>query len=71
MTATVTEANTTQAGGVGRISRVTGPVVDVEFSADTMPDQYNLLTTEVAIGDTTRTLNLEVCLLYTSDAADE
>ena len=37
MTATVTEESTTTAGGVGRISRVIGPVVDVEFSADTMP----------------------------------
>ncbi|NLE17562.1 MAG: F0F1 ATP synthase subunit beta, partial [Propioniciclava sp.] len=60
MTATVTEENTTQAGGVGRISRVIGPVVDVEFGADTMPDQYNLLTTEVTTGTDTRTLNLEV-----------
>ena len=47
-------------GGVGRISRVIGPVVDVEFPGDAMPDQYNLLTTEVQLGETTRTLNLEV-----------
>ncbi len=60
MTATVTEENTTTAGGVGRISRVIGPVVDVEFGVDTMPEQYNLLTTEVTLDDNTRTLNLEV-----------
>ncbi|MCA0290433.1 MAG: F0F1 ATP synthase subunit beta [Actinobacteria bacterium] len=66
MTATVTDsAQDTQQGGVGRISRIIGPVVDVEFPADAMPDQYNLLTTEVSLageggGEGTKTLNLEV-----------
>src|SRR5699024_8186477 len=62
MTATVTEENTTTAGGVGRISRVTGPVVDVELSVDPMPDQYHLLTTEVALSadETAHRVNLEV-----------
>ena len=47
MTATVAEGTATApAGGVGRISRITGPVVDVEFPADAMPEPYNLLTTE-------------------------
>ena len=48
------------AQGVGRVARVTGPVVDVEFPVDGMPEQYNLLTTEVPIGGDTRHLNLEV-----------
>src|SRR5690349_19312724 len=62
MTATVSEnaADTAVAGGVGRISRIIGPVVDVEFPVDGMPEQYNLLTTEVEVGGDKRHLNLEV-----------
>ncbi|GAB3112561.1 F0F1 ATP synthase subunit beta [Janibacter alkaliphilus] len=62
MTATVPESaqDTQTPGGVGRISRVTGPVVDVEFAADEMPDPYNLLTTQVEVGGETKDLNLEV-----------
>ena len=38
MTATINEsAETTSAGGVGRIARVIGPVVDIEFPSDAMP----------------------------------
>ena len=45
MTATIEEKNTeAPAGGVGRVSRVIGPVVDVEFPVDQMPDIYNALT---------------------------
>ena len=44
-------------GGVGRISRVIGPVVDVEFPGDAMPDQYNLLTTTVEIAGEQRILD--------------
>ncbi|WP_297722524.1 F0F1 ATP synthase subunit beta [uncultured Mobiluncus sp.] len=32
--------------GTGRISRVIGPVVDVEFPPDQLPDMYNALTVE-------------------------
>src|SRR5690242_1424346 len=62
MTATVSEnaADTAVAGGVGRISRIIGPVVDVEFPADAMPEQYNLLTTTVELEGEERKLNLEV-----------
>jgi F-type H+/Na+-transporting ATPase subunit beta len=62
MTATVTETSTTPeaSGGVGRVSRIIGPVVDVEFPADAMPEQYNLLTTEVELGGETKLVNLEV-----------
>ena len=39
MTATVDETKTeATGGGVGRIARVIGPVVDIEFPADAMPD---------------------------------
>ncbi len=61
MTATIDEgAATGTAGGVGRIARVIGPVVDVEFPSDSMPDIYNLLTVEVELGGDSRTLSLEV-----------
>jgi F-type H+-transporting ATPase subunit beta len=44
MTATTEERGTENAqGGVGRIARVTGPVVDVEFPSDAMPEMFNLL----------------------------
>ena len=32
----------------GRVARVIGPVVDVEFPVDAMPEIYNALTVEVA-----------------------
>ena len=61
MTATAVE-NVAEAGaaGVGRVSRVIGPVVDIEFPADSMPDMYNALEVEVTLGDAKRTLTLEV-----------
>ena len=45
MTATINETaeNASSAGGVGRIARVIGPVVDLEFPTDTMPEIYNKL----------------------------
>jgi len=46
--------------GTGRVARVTGPVVDVEFSVDQMPGIYNALHVDVTLGDVTRTLTLEV-----------
>jgi F-type H+/Na+-transporting ATPase subunit beta len=48
------------AAGTGRVSRVTGPVVDVEFPVDQMPGIYNALHVDVVIADTKRTLTLEV-----------
>src|SRR3954454_4568839 len=47
------------AAATGRIARVTGAVVDVEFSAETMPEIYNALTAEVTLGGETRTLTFE------------
>lgn len=32
---------------VGRVARVIGPVVDIEFPADAIPEIYNALTTEI------------------------
>src|SRR5690349_23326145 len=60
MTATVTETAASTAGSVGRIARVIGPVVDIEFASDSMPGIYNKLETELTLLGETRTLSLEV-----------
>ena len=44
----------------GRIARVIGPVVDVEFPVGSLPRIYNALKTEVTLGGETRTITLEV-----------
>jgi F-type H+/Na+-transporting ATPase subunit beta len=63
MTATVEETTTgASAGSTGRVARVTGPVVDVEFPSDAMPDMYNKLEVDVELGGETITLILEVAL---------
>ncbi|HEX7210318.1 MAG TPA: F0F1 ATP synthase subunit beta, partial [Propionibacteriaceae bacterium] len=55
MTATIEEQDTeAPSGGIGRVSRVIGPVVDVEFPVDQMPDIYNALTVETTVGGETR-----------------
>src|SRR6202789_546324 len=62
MTATV--ENSAETGetpaGTGRVARVNGPVVDVEFPADQMPEIYFALNVDVVIGEETRHLTLEV-----------
>ncbi len=58
MTTTVETATAT-----GRVARVIGPVVDVEFPVDAMPEIYNALHVDVADPanpGSTRTLTLEV-----------
>ncbi len=55
MTAT-TETKT----GVGRVVRVIGPVVDVEFPRDAMPEIFNALKSDVTLAEGTKTLTLEV-----------
>jgi F-type H+/Na+-transporting ATPase subunit beta len=61
MTATISDETTDRTGGsVGRIARVIGPVVDVEFPSDSMPEIYNALTVDVTLGDDTQTIVLEV-----------
>src|SRR4029450_8384165 len=60
MTATVSDKQTDElAGGVGRVARVIGPVVDVEFATDDMPEMYNALHVDLELGDEKRTLTLE------------
>jgi len=61
MTAVAENTQTTPStGAAGRVARVIGPVVDVEFSVDSMPDIFNALHVDVTLGDETRTLTLEV-----------
>ncbi|MGZ4467007.1 MAG: F0F1 ATP synthase subunit beta [Nocardioidaceae bacterium] len=62
MTATLDETTSEQTGSVGRIARVTGPVVDVEFAADSIPEMYNALKVDLEVGDVKRTLTLEVAM---------
>ncbi len=47
MTATTEAPSQPTTGGVGRVVRVTGPVVDVEFPPDALPTIYNALKVEV------------------------
>src|SRR5579875_623763 len=46
--------------GVGRVARVTGPVVDIEFPHDSIPEIYNALTTTITVGDDSNEITLEV-----------
>src|SRR5690554_1127886 len=59
---TETAVQATEAKVVGRIARVTGPVVDIEFPHDAIPAVYNALETRVDMGEGTTpfTLVLEV-----------
>src|SRR5450631_1844557 len=62
MTAVISEnaAEAAAKSGAGRVSRIIGPVIDVEFPADAMPAMYNLLTVEVELSGEKKSLNLEV-----------
>jgi F-type H+-transporting ATPase subunit beta len=63
MTATMTAASSDAAThGVGRVVRVIGPVVDVEFAPDEMPDIFNALTIEIEVSGEKRSMTLEVAL---------
>jgi F-type H+-transporting ATPase subunit beta len=46
-------------GATGRIARVIGPVVDVEFPADAIPGIYNALTAEITLNGDTHTITFE------------
>ncbi|MFZ0529975.1 MAG: F0F1 ATP synthase subunit beta [Propionicimonas sp.] len=62
---TVTTQTPTQAGTeatIGRVARVIGPVVDIEFAAGHLPDIYNKLLIEINAEGETRTIAAEVAL---------
>src|ERR1700693_2730112 len=63
MTATA-ERETTKAGKDtnGRVVRVTGPVVDVEFPRGAVPGLFNALHADITFSDLAKTLTLEVAL---------
>src|SRR5215218_7656074 len=58
MTAAVED--TASATTTGRVVRVTGPVVDVEFPRNHVPPLYSALTVEVTFGDLAKKLTLEI-----------
>lgn len=69
MTATTVDATATDPGapGVGRVARVIGPVVDIEFPSDQIPDIYNALQVDIDLSaqgegeqDGSFTMTLEV-----------
>src|SRR5499427_7601275 len=59
-TAETTASGQARPGATGRVARVIGPVVDVEFATEEMPQIYNALHVDVTLGDTTKTLTLEI-----------
>ena len=59
MTLTAENPTTT---GVGRVARVIGPVVDVEFPADQMPDIMNAVKIKIDAGELSREITAEVAL---------
>jgi F-type H+-transporting ATPase subunit beta len=60
MTATVTENQSTGQAGVGRVSRVIGPVVDIEFPAGSLPELYQALYIDYQLSGEPIRLWLEV-----------
>src|ERR1700728_3343159 len=61
MTAPVSDlAENETAASTGRVARVIGPVVDIEFPAESMPEIYFALHVDITYGGNTRTLTLEV-----------
>ncbi|MDQ3158366.1 MAG: F0F1 ATP synthase subunit beta [Actinomycetota bacterium] len=48
--------------GVGRVARVIGPVLDIEFPSDAIPEMYNALKVDTEIAGVKETLTLEVAL---------
>ncbi|WP_411733516.1 F0F1 ATP synthase subunit beta [Paeniglutamicibacter sp.] len=60
MTAQLNEQGTAAStGAIGRIARVIGPVVDVEFPADSLPAIYNALSAEITLNGKTTTITFE------------
>src|ERR1700712_415060 len=53
-------AGTTPAPVRGRVVRVIGPVVDIEFGRNSLPALYNALKVDIELGELSKTLTLEV-----------
>ena len=62
---TVTDTQPTAAApttGAGRVTRVIGSVIDVEFPSDRLPAIHNALAVDADVGETRRPITLEVQL---------
>jgi F-type H+-transporting ATPase subunit beta len=59
---TQTPTESPEQTATGRVARVIGPVVDVEFASDQLPDIYNKLLIEIDDGEEGRTIAAEVAL---------
>jgi F-type H+/Na+-transporting ATPase subunit beta len=57
---TATAEKKTGTDTAGRVVRVTGPVVDVEFPRGSVPELFNALHAEIDYKDLAKTLTLEV-----------
>ena len=55
-----TDTTTGENVGSGRVVRVIGPVVDVEFGRETIPPLNQALTCDIELGELSKTLTLEV-----------
>ena len=60
MTATAEKTDKTDKDTNGRVVRVTGPVVDVEFPRGSVPELFNALHAEITYEELAKTLTLEV-----------
>ncbi|MCX0269307.1 F0F1 ATP synthase subunit beta [Nocardia fusca] len=61
MTAAVTREDSSRTGAAsGRVVRVIGPVVDVEFPRGSIPELFNALAAEITLKSVAKTLTLEV-----------
>src|SRR5215813_5009450 len=60
MTATDEKTQNKDTDTSGRVVRVTGPVVDVEFPRGAVPELFNALNAEITFEELKKTLTLEV-----------
>ncbi|MDF0530293.1 F0F1 ATP synthase subunit beta [Tsukamurella sp. 8F] len=60
MTTATQPAEQGTAAATGRVTRVIGPVVDVEFPRGAIPDLFNALRAEITLPSVAKTLTLEV-----------
>ncbi|CAM3879645.1 F0F1 ATP synthase subunit beta [Tsukamurella ocularis] len=60
MTTATQPASAGTAAATGRVTRVIGPVVDIEFPRGAVPDLFNALRAEITLPSVAKTLTLEV-----------
>ncbi len=60
MTTATQPATAGTAAATGRVTRVIGPVVDIEFPRGAVPDLFNALHAEITLPSVAKTLTLEV-----------